>query len=58
VVSQVFGHKMGETCLGLSTRSGGSKLNFLTPTQTHIFYNGSNSYGRFKHSTRTEFGDC
>jgi hypothetical protein len=53
-----LGHKMGETYWGLSTRSRGNMLSFPSPTQTQIFDNQSNIYGRFKHSTRAEFGGC
>jgi hypothetical protein len=41
-----LGHKGGETCWGLNTKSGGNQLSFLTPTQTHVFNSCSNGYGR------------
>jgi hypothetical protein len=45
VLGQVLGHKMGEICCGQNTKSGGTKLSFPTPTQTHIFSNRINGYG-------------
>jgi hypothetical protein len=33
VLGQFLGHKMGETCWHLKTRSGGNKLSFPMPTQ-------------------------
>jgi hypothetical protein len=46
VLGQDFGHKMGETCCGHNKKSGGNKLSFPTPAQTHVFGNHSNGYGR------------
>jgi hypothetical protein len=45
VLGQVFGPQEGENCWGLNTKSGGNKLRFPTPTQTHIFDGRSSSYG-------------
>jgi hypothetical protein len=41
-----LGYKMGETCCGQNTKFGGNKHIFLTPTQTYVFANHSNGYGR------------
>jgi hypothetical protein len=46
VLGQVFGQQMGETCCSQNTKSRGKMLSFPTPTQTHIFDNHSNGYGR------------
>jgi hypothetical protein len=40
-----LGHNMGETCYGQNKKSGGNKLSFPMPTQTHVFDNRSNGYG-------------
>jgi hypothetical protein len=40
-----LGHKMGETCCGQNTKSGGNKVSFVMPTQTHVFDKHSNGYG-------------
>jgi hypothetical protein len=40
-----LGPKICKTCSGQNTKSRGNKLSFLTPTQTHISDNRSNSYG-------------
>jgi hypothetical protein len=45
--SGFLGHKMGETCQGLRTRSEHHILSFLTPTQTHISNAHSHGYGHF-----------
>jgi hypothetical protein len=42
-----LGHKIGETCRDLNTKSEGNKLRFPMPTQTQVFDN---------HSSRAEFG--
>jgi sorbitol-specific phosphotransferase system component IIA len=40
-----LGHNEGEICWSLNTKTVCNQLSFLTPTQIHIFYNRSNSYG-------------
>jgi hypothetical protein len=44
-----LGHKMSETCWGLNTSSVDNELSFPTSTQTHIFDNRGNGYGRSAH---------
>jgi hypothetical protein len=46
-----LGHKIGETCWGLNTRSEADLLSFLTPTQTHVFDAHSHGYGHFGTAT-------
>jgi hypothetical protein len=40
-----LGHKEGKNSWGLYTTTGGDQDSFLTPTQTIVFDNRSNSYG-------------
>jgi hypothetical protein len=47
VLGQFLGHKMGETCWGLNTRSKAHLFSFLTPTQTHVSDAHNHSYGHF-----------
>jgi hypothetical protein len=44
---RILGHKMGEICWGLNTRSEAHLPSFLTPTQTHISDAHNHSYGHF-----------
>jgi hypothetical protein len=40
-----LGHKDGETCWALNTKTARYQLSFPTPTQTYVFDNRSNGYG-------------
>jgi hypothetical protein len=51
VIGQVLGHKMGETCWDLNTRSEAHLLSFLMSTQTHVFGAHNHGYGHFGTAT-------